>query len=195
MPESFPQGWAPDSCPHLVHYGGDSLSRAHVAEHSPIELRTTADTVLRRRLLSVPGVSQVTPIGGGEKQYQVLLSGKLQTYGVSLHQVTEALAASNDNVSAGFLVVSGAEYLVTGRGHILHNGRHRRDGGGRSRRRAHSRADLGSVRIDTAPKRGEGSVNATPAVILGIQKQPGANTLTLLRGRWTRSSVTSRRHS
>ena len=114
-----PEVSASDACAHLVDHGRDSLSGADLAQHSPIELRTTADTVLRRRLLSVPGVSQVTPIGGGEKQYQVLLSpAKLQTYGVSLKQVTRALAASNENVSAGFLVVSGAEYLVTGRGRM-----------------------------------------------------------------------------
>ena len=150
--------------------------------HSPIELRTTADTVLRRRLLSVPGVSQVTPIGGGEKQYQVQLSpAKLLTYGITLKQVTQALAASNDNVSAGFMVVSGSEYLVTGRGRM----RTTEDVGETVVAAADGVpirvSDLGSVRIDTAPKRGEGSVNATPAVILGIQKQPGANTLTLTR--------------
>jgi len=39
-----------------------------------LDLQTTTDTVLRRRLLTVPGVSQVTPTGGGQKQYQVLLS-------------------------------------------------------------------------------------------------------------------------
>src|ERR687892_780346 len=69
--------------------------------HSPIELRTVAETTLRRRLLSIPGVSQVTPIGGGEKQYQVFLSpAKMRTYGITLNHVSQALAASNDNVSA-----------------------------------------------------------------------------------------------
>src|SRR5262249_44166515 len=38
----------------------------------PLELRTIADTVVRRRLLAVAGVSQVTPLGGAERQYQVV---------------------------------------------------------------------------------------------------------------------------
>ena len=40
--------------------------------HSPIELRTTAETVIRRRLLAVPGVSQVIATGGEQKQYEVV---------------------------------------------------------------------------------------------------------------------------
>jgi Cu/Ag efflux pump CusA len=100
---------------------------------------------------------------------------------VTLKQVTDALAASNDNVSAGFLVVSGAEYLVTGRGRM----RMLEDVGDTVVAAENGVpirvSDLGSVRIDTAPQRGEGSTNAQPAVILGVQKQPGANTLTLTR--------------
>ena len=41
--------------------------------HSPLELRTVAETVVRRRLLAVPGVSQVIATGGEQKQYEVVL--------------------------------------------------------------------------------------------------------------------------
>lgn len=150
--------------------------------HTPIELRTTAETFIRRRLLSVPGVSQVTPIGGGEKQYQVVLSAaKLTAHGSSLKQVIDALSAANENISAGFLWEGGSEYLVTGIG--------------RYQRLEDIEAtvvsvvnsspirisDLGIVQIGEAIKRGEASAEGKPAVILGIQKQPGANTLALTK--------------
>jgi len=150
--------------------------------HGPIDLRTTADTTIRRRLLSVPGVSQVTPIGGGEKQYQVLLSAsRLTHYGIPVRRVLDALEAANRNVSAGFLVEGGTEYLVTGEGRI----RTPADIGETVVQALDGVpirvSDLGEVRIGEAPKRGEGSANGRPAVILGVQKQPGTNTLELTR--------------
>jgi CzcA family heavy metal efflux pump len=150
--------------------------------HSPTELRTVAETTVRRQLLSVAGVSQVTPTGGDEKQYQVVLSPfKLTAYNVSLQQVAEAVAASNQNVSAGFLIEGGTEFLVKGEG------------------RAHDLqdigatvvaavdgvpiyvSDLGVVQFGAAPKRGDGAANGMPAVVIGIQKQPAVNTLALTR--------------
>lgn len=150
--------------------------------HAPTELRTVAETTLRRRLLSVAGVSQVTPTGGEEKQYQVVLSpSKLAAYNLSVQQVADALAASNQNVSAGFLVEGGTEFLVKGEG------------------RAHDLedigatvvvavdgvpvhvSDLGMVQFGVAPKRGDAAANGMPAVVIGIQKQPSVNTLALTR--------------
>ena len=149
-------------------------------KHTPIELRTTADTVIRRRILSVPGVSQVTPIGGGVKQFQVVLSpAKLQAYGVSLSQVTRALAEGNENVSAGFINERSSEWLITGVGRV----RSLEDIGEtvvvETNGIPTKVADLGNVVIGEEPKRGEGSTRGKLAVILGIQKQPGANTLML----------------
>src|SRR6266700_692160 len=76
--------------------------------HSPLDVRTIADTVLRRRLLAVPGVSQVIATGGGQKQYQVLIDPvELRAYNVTLGQVETALRRANRNSSAGFRVAGG----------------------------------------------------------------------------------------
>src|SRR3990172_6098423 len=150
--------------------------------HSPLELRTIANTTVRRRLLAIPGVAQVIPTGGAAKQYQVLLSpAKLKSHGLSLHQVEAALQESNRNTSAGFRVAGGQEYLIQGIGRALtisdieQTVVTSRDG------RPILIRDLGEVRIGEALKRAEGSHNGSAAVILGIQKQPGINTLELTR--------------
>lgn len=150
--------------------------------HTPMELRTIAEIVVRRRILAVPGVSQVIPTGGGQKQYQVLVDPRrLRSYDVTLEDVETALRTSNRNSSAGFMVSGGQEYLIQGVGRA----RTEDDIGRITIKTVQTRPvlvrDVAAVQIGEALKRGEGSHNAKPSVILGIQKQPGANTLQLTR--------------
>ena len=148
--------------------------------HSGMVLKNAAEQILKRRILAVPGVAEVLPIGGDTQQFQVTLKPeRLAAYGLTLDEVIQALRDSNQNATAGFYVESGQEYLIQGLGRInvlddiadtviaLRNEqpvliRH-----------------VADVSIGAAPKRGVGSHNGKPAVVLGIQKQPGANTLEL----------------
>src|SRR6187402_2156005 len=70
--------------------------------HDPLTLRTVADTTVRRRLLAVPGVSQITPIGGAERQFQVVAHpDSLRANNVSLSELLEAARGASQNTSAG----------------------------------------------------------------------------------------------
>ena len=145
---------------------------------SPMELRSLADWVVRPRLLSVGGVSQVTIIGGEMKQYQVLVDpSRLADYGLTLKEVTEAVSASNANAGGGFLERPNEEYLIRGRARV-YNAEDLansvitvRDGAPILIK------NVAEVKVGAALKRGEGSFNAQPAVVATIQKQPNANTL------------------
>ncbi|MBL8220686.1 MAG: efflux RND transporter permease subunit, partial [Bryobacterales bacterium] len=151
-------------------------------QHSAMELRTVADTVLRRRILAVPGVAQVVPTGGEQKQYQVLVSPQLlMQYGVSLEDVEKALRDGSQNASAGFRVAGGQEYLIQGAGRAASEAAIGSIAVTAREGRPVFVRDVAQVRTGPALKRGEGSHNAEPAVVLGIQKQPGANTLDLTR--------------
>src|SRR6476646_348267 len=143
----------------------------------PLELRTIADTVVRRRLLAVAGVSQVTPIGGAERQYQVIAHpDQLRASHISLTELLDAVRGASQNTSAGVYTEGPQEYVLQA------VGRGRRPDeigetvvalrGGRSV----LIRDLADVREGGAFKRGEGSRSGKPAVIVGVQKQPGANT-------------------
>ncbi len=149
-------------------------------QHSAMELRTVADWTLRNRLLGVAGVAQVIPIGGDTREFQVIVRPKrLLAHDIRLDQVIDALKRTNANASAGFLVEGGQEYLIQGLGRV----RGLEDIGNTVLAVNEGIPVLVShvaeVMVGPAPKRGTGSHNGKPAVILGIQKQPAANTLQL----------------
>ena len=87
---------------------------------SPMEIRTLADWVVRQRLLTIPGVSQVFAMGGGRKQFQVLVNpDSMLSFGVNLHEIEAALQKSNSNVTGGYLDGQGPnEFLVRSLGRI-----------------------------------------------------------------------------
>jgi CzcA family heavy metal efflux pump len=163
---------------------GEILFLAVTAEGpaTPMGARAFADFTLRRGLLAVPGVSQVVVTGGERRQFEVLLRPeRLSAHGLTVDQVLRALEDSNASVSAGFVNQGGQEYLVHGVGRVRSTEDigetlvELRDGEPVLVRH------LGEVRIGAAPRRGEGSYRGSPAVIVGIQKQPGANTLALTK--------------
>lgn len=151
-------------------------------ETAPIELRSLADWVLRPRILAVPGVAQVTSIGGGVKQYQVLADPrKLNQFQVSLEEFEKAVASSNLNTSGGFLEASSREYIIRNIGRVT-TLRDLRETVVAVRDGVPIRVgNLARVRFGPQVKRGDGSANASPAVILAVQKQPGASTTELTK--------------
>lgn len=159
--------------------------------HNLLELRTVATTDIRRRLLSVAGVSQVMPIGGDQKQYQVVLSPqRLRAYRISTEEVANALRFTNENVSAGFLRQGGQESIIQGIGRIRNVDDIANTVVAMRNDTPITVTDLGIVAIGAALKRGTGSASrrgphweplTEPGVIIAIQKQPGANTLSLTK--------------
>lgn len=149
---------------------------------SPIELRTLAEWTIRPRLMSIPGVAQVISIGGGLKQYQILISAeKMNQQQVTLEQLDHALAGISRNTTGGFIDGGAQEMLVRNVGAVggvediektvvgLHFGR------------PVLVKDIATVRIGARQKRGDGSYMGKPAVVMVVQKQPGADTVTVTR--------------
>jgi copper/silver efflux system protein len=148
----------------------------------PQELRTVADWTIRRRLLAVPGVAQVVPIGGEVKQYQVLADpARMLATGVSLDEVLRAAGGSNENASGGVYMDRGQEYVIRGLGRVQRPEDISQTVVGVRGGVPILLSQVADVVVGAAPKFGEGSVNAKSGVVLAVQKQPGANTLELTR--------------
>jgi cobalt-zinc-cadmium resistance protein CzcA len=95
------------------------LRAAPGSGYSPTALRTIQDWNVRRQLLGVPGVTEVNSFGGFEKQYQVRLDpAKLQSYGLTLRDVLEAVGRNNANVGGAYIERGSEQYLLRGIGLI-----------------------------------------------------------------------------
>jgi HME family heavy-metal exporter len=181
--EQLPRGVNPQMGP-LTSIMGEIMLIALTSDGSvsPMDVREVADFVLRPQLLAVPGVAQVIPIGGEVRQYRVVPNiATMQALNVTHDQIEQAVTRFGTNSGGGFVDQHGREYLVRNIGLT---------------RRLEDLANTVVVvrndqpiflrqvaSVDFAPrvKRGEAGYNGKPAVIISVQKQPAADTVTLTR--------------
>ena len=149
---------------------------------SPMQVREYADWVLRPRLMAIPGVAQVIPIGGEVRQFQVQPNTtRMSELGITHDQLESALRGYSSNTSGGFLELNGREYL------IRHIGRTSRLDDLKNLALTARQGQpilvrqIAEVTFAPAIKRGDAGFEGRPAVILGIQKQPTADTIQLTR--------------
>jgi len=182
MEEALPGGVVPRMGP-ISSVMGEIMQIAIPIDPSKISLmqvREYADWVLRPRLMSIPGVAQVIPIGGEVRQFQVQPDTvRMARLGVSYGDLESALKGFSANTSGGFLELNGREYLIRNLGQTSRLDDLRslaisaRDG------QVIKLQQIASVEFAAAIKRGDGGFGGKPAVILGIQKQPTADTISL----------------
>ncbi|MDE2039599.1 MAG: efflux RND transporter permease subunit [Elusimicrobia bacterium] len=149
---------------------------------SPMDLRTIADWTFKRRLLSVPGVASVLVFGGDPKEYQVLFQpDKMKLLGVSLQEVLKAAGEANAVGGAGYLDTPLQRLSIRASGGVS-----ARDDLGRTPVAFRQGTPIplnqvAQVRLGSAIKVGDATINGKNGVILVINKQFGANTLEVTR--------------
>jgi CzcA family heavy metal efflux pump len=148
---------------------------------SALDLRAYAEFDLRNKLLGIPGVAQVSVIGGELPEYQVLVDQeRLRLFDLTVQDVVAAAGAAHSTLSAGYLPnVDHLELPIRQSGRV----RSTSDIAG-TMIKIHDGApvtigQVADVRLGPAPKRGTGADGGHAAVVMTIQKAPGTNTLTI----------------
>lgn len=179
--ENLPQGLgAPTMAPISSIMGEIMLLGVTSDSLSPMELRTLSDWTIRPRIKAIGGVANVVVIGGDYKEYQVFANPeRLKYYDISLTDLLEKVQEANLNVPGGIINQYGNQYIVkgSGRAYALDDLREAvlKQVNGQSVKIK----DVATVQVGAADKIGDGSLNASPAIILTISKQPDVNTLDL----------------
>ncbi|MBX9776837.1 MAG: CusA/CzcA family heavy metal efflux RND transporter [Xanthobacteraceae bacterium] len=181
--EQLPRGLNPQMGP-ITSIMGEIMLVALTSDGraSPMEVREIADFIIRPQLLAISGVAQVIPIGGEVRQYRVTPNiATMQALDVTHEQIEQAITRFGTNTGGGFVDQSGREYLIRNVGLT---------------KRLEDLANtvvvyrnnqpvvlkqVAAVEFAARVKRGDAGYQGEPAVIVGIQKQPSADTVSLTR--------------
>ena len=182
--EQLPPGVTPQMGP-ISSIMGEILLLAlpvDAAKATPMQAREYADWVLRPRLLTLPGVAQVIPIGGEVKQYRVEPDAvRMAALSVTLEQIRSALEGFSANTSGGFLDAQAKEFLIRQLGRTAKLSDLQRVTVAVNHGQPIALSQVADVRLAAGIKRGDASFQGRPAVILAVQKQPAADTVQLTR--------------
>ena len=184
MEEGMPAGVIPRMGP-ISSIMGEIMQVAipiDVEKLSPMAVREYADWVLRPRLMAIAGVAQVIPIGGEVRQFQVQPNTvRMAELGITHDQLSRALKGFSSNTSGGFLELNGREYLIRNLGRTSRLDDLKNLALTARNNQPVLLRQVADVTFAPAIKRGDAGFEGKPAVILGIQKQPTADTITLTR--------------
>jgi heavy-metal exporter, HME family len=178
----LPHGVQPQMGPISSIMGEIMLVAVTGPSISPMELREIADFVIRPQLLTIAGVAQVIPIGGEVRQYRVTPdTAMMSRLEVSATDLEATIRRFGVNTGGGFVDQHAREFLirnigVTNRLEDLRNLVV-------ATRQGQSIVLRQVAQVDFAPrvKRGDAGFMGSPAVIIGVQKQPTADTVSLTR--------------
>jgi HME family heavy-metal exporter len=149
---------------------------------NPMALREIADWTMRPRLLTIPGIAQVIPIGGEVRQFRVMPNLELlQALDLTHDQLVVALRQFGANAGGGYVDQAGREYLIRNIGRTTSLEDLRNATVGFRAGQPIALRQVAEVDFGARFRRGDAGVDGGPAVILAIAKQPNADTIRLTR--------------